>query len=126
MVMQKIDYSVQFANPPELDLESGGGEKLVEAAGYISAEEQILSMLQAGVRLDESRKELYDVEGDLDDNFAFDSVGFDPTRMPGFDPADASAIGRVVDQRLKDQAKKAKEAKEAEVAVKAEQSQVKE
>ena len=31
---------------------------------------------------------------------------FDPTRMPGFDPADASALARVVDQRLKDQAKK--------------------
>lgn len=104
MVMQKIDYAVQFANPPELDLESGG-EKLVEAAGYISAEEQILSMLQAGVRLDESRKELYDVEGDIDDNISFDSVGFDPTRMPGFDPADATALARVVEQRLHDQAK---------------------
>ena len=108
------------ANPPELDLESGGGEKLVEAAGYISAEEQILSMLQAGIRLDESRKELYDVEGDIDENISFDSVGFDPTRLPGFDPADASAIGRVVDERLKDQAKKAKE---AEAAVKAAASQ---
>ena len=123
MVMQKIDYSVQFANPPELDLESGGGEKLVEAAGYISAEEQILSMLQAGVRLDESRKELYDVEGDIDDHISFDSVGFDPTRMPGFDPADASALARVVDQRLKDQAKKAKE---AEAATAAAESQAKE
>lgn len=123
MVMQKIDYAVQFANPPELDLESGGGEKLVEAAGYISAEEQILSMLQAGVRLDESRKELYDVEGDIDDNISFDSVGFDPTRMPAFDPADASALARVVDQRLKDQAK---QAKEAEAAAKAAESQVKE
>lgn len=120
MVMQKIDYAMQFANPPELDLESGGGEKLVEAAGYISAEEQILSMLQAGIRLDESRKELYDVEGDIDENISFDSVGFDPTRLPGFDPADASAIGRVVDERLKDQAKKAKE---AEAAVKAAASQ---
>ena len=114
MVMQKIDYSVQFANPPELDLESGGGEKLVEAAGYISAEEQILSMLQAGVRLDESRKELYDVEGDIDDNISFDSVGFDPTRMPGFDPADASAIARLVGDRLDQQAKEARESIKAE------------
>ena len=120
MVMQKIDYAVQFANPPELDLESGGGEKLVEAAGYISAEEQILSMLQAGVRLDESRKELYDVEGDIDDNISFDSVGFDPTRMPGFDPADASALARVVGSRLDDQVKKAKE---AEASAKAATSQ---
>ena len=120
MVMVKVDYAMQFANPPELDLESGGGEKLVEAAGYISAEEQILSMLQAGVRLDESRKELYDVEGDIDDNFSFDSVGADPTRMPGFDPADASALARVVGSRLDDQAKKAKE---AEAAVKAAASQ---
>ena len=62
-------------------------------------------MLQAGVRLDESRKELYDVEGDIDDNISFDSVGFDPTRMPGFDPADATALARVVEQRLHDQAK---------------------
>lgn len=123
MVMQKIDYAVQFVNPPELDLESGGGEKLVEAAGYISAEEQILSMLNAGVRLDESRKELYDFEGDIDDHISFDSVGFDPTRMPGFDPADASALARVVDQRLNDQAKKLQEEKKAKEA---EPSQVKE
>ena len=123
MVMQKIDYSVQFVNPPELDLESGGGEKLVEAAGYISAEEQILSMLQAGMRLDESRKELYDVEGDFDDNISFDSVGFDPTRMPGFDPADASAIARMVGDRLDQQAKEAKESIKAEQV---EKSQVKE
>ena len=123
MVMKKVNFYMQFANPPEVDLEKGGGEKLVESAGYISAEEQILSMLNAGVRLDEARREAYDTDSDIDGDIDFDSVPVDPTRMPAFDPADASAIARVVDQRLKDQAK---QAKETEAADKVAESQVKE
>lgn len=112
MVMKKVDFYMQFANPPDVDLEKCGGEKLVESAGYVSAEEQILSMLNAGMRLDEARREAYDTDSDIDGDIDFDSVPFDPTRMPAFDPADASAIARVVNARLAEQAKAKPEIKE--------------
>lgn len=103
MTFSKVEFKYQFGNPPEPDYEAGGGEKLVDASGYISAEEQILSMLQAGIRLDESRKELYDdeSEGEVD----FDSVPYDPTRMPGVDMADISQLEHVVNARLEAQKK---------------------
>lgn len=97
--IKNLEFNFQFGNPPAPVYETGGGEKLVDASGYISAEEQILSMLQAGIRLDESRKELYDDESEGED-IDFDSIPVDPTRMPGVDMADISQLDHVVKARL--------------------------
>lgn len=103
--MTQLAFNYQFGNPPKPDYEVGGGEKLVDASGYVSAEEQILNMLNAGMRLDESRKEMYDTDEDFGDDSDFDSVGFDPTRLPGVDPADISQLDRSLGYRMRKQIK---------------------
>jgi hypothetical protein len=101
--MTELEFNYQFGNPPKPDYEVGGGEKLVDTSGYVSAEEQILNMLNAGMRLDESRKEMYDTDEDFGDDSDFDSVGFDPTRLPGVDPADVSQLDRSLGHKLRKQ-----------------------
>ena len=68
-------------SPPEI----GGGEKLVETAGYIPAYKQIENLLMAGKRL-VSYREQYDFTGEIDEDFN------DPTRNGNFDLADATQI----------------------------------
>lgn len=69
--------------------EKGGGEKLVESAGYIPADVQIEQMIMAGQRLGDFRRENYDY--DLEEEPIMEDM--DPTRSPNFDLADASQIG---------------------------------
>ena len=69
--------------PPEIN----SGEKLVETAGYITAQQRIEAILNAGQRLVDFRKEQFDFTGnELDEDF------FDPTRAKNFDRADATII----------------------------------
>ena len=83
----KITYPVQFDkyNRPVRILEKNTGEMLVEVKGYITAEKRINDMINAGVRLQESRKELYDFYDGNPANLSFS----DPTRSPNYDMADA-------------------------------------
>lgn len=62
--------------------------KHVEIGSYIPPKKQIESFIQAGIRLNQTRAEQYDFkdEASIDDSYT------DPTRRPGFDLADASAI----------------------------------
>jgi len=64
----------------------GGGEMITEQAGYLPPQVQIEQMMEAGRRLADYRKEQFDALYDVDD------VELDPTRSPGFDMADASAL----------------------------------
>lgn len=75
-------------DPPEIVFEKNSGEKKVEKAGYMPAEVQIFQMIQAGQRLGEARKEMFDFAPGQD----IDEELFDPTRSPGFDMSDASQI----------------------------------
>ena len=89
-----MKFKTQFnakPSPPEL----GGGEKLVEVAGYIPAHKQIDNLLMAGKRL-VSYREQYDYTGDdvIDENFT------DPTRASNFDLADASQLALQVEANL--------------------------
>lgn len=78
----KTQYNTK-PSPPEL----GGGEKLVEVAGYIPAHKQINNLINAGQRLAAARAEMYDFpDGEIDENFN------DPTRNGNFDLADATQI----------------------------------
>lgn len=74
--------------------EAGGGASKTEQAGYIPPKVQIERMILAGERLAASRKEEFDSElnGEL--------IG-DPTRVPGFDMADASRMAADVSERLR-------------------------
>lgn len=64
-------------------------EKLVEDFGYVSAEEKILSMINAGIRLQNARDDLYDLTEEEDESTDWNRLE-DPTRSPGYDLADAS------------------------------------
>lgn len=83
----KNTYPVQFDkyNRPVRIPEKNTGETLVEVKGYITAEKRINDMINAGMRLQESRKELYDFY----DGNAADLSFSDPTRSPNYDMADA-------------------------------------
>ena len=105
------DFKHQYKDGWEPDMEKGGGEKLVEAAGYIPAEVQIRTMIDAGMRLSENRKELYDYEGEIDDNVDLGQIDYDFTRSPNVDFADVSQAKLRNDARLKSQAEASKNEK---------------
>lgn len=86
--------------------EKGGGKRMVETAGYIPAKQRIENMIMAGQRLALARKELYDFDGEVDENFE------DPTRRPGYDLADAFQDNEKVKIRLKNAKKEQIEKKE--------------
>lgn len=85
--------------------EVNSGEMITETAGYVPAEKQIMSMIMAGQRLKEARREEFDFAADekVPDDF------IDPTRSPGFDLADGSRIGPKALDRLAQQKKDAAE-----------------
>lgn len=79
--------------PPE----KNSGEKLVEVAGYITAQQRIELILSAGRRLNEYRKEQFDFhEGKIDEDF------FDPTRTKNYDIADGFQDGLTLKSRIKE------------------------
>lgn len=106
-----------FNNPPPAELEKLGGDSLVEPEGYIPAEQQIRGMMLAGMSLAERRKEMFDYEGGIGQDFDMDSVSYDPTRMPGIDPSDVSALRLKNEWDIRQQALDAK--KKAEEDAKA-------
>lgn len=100
----------QFVNRPPADEEFNSGEEIVEKAGYIPAEIQIMEMINAGERLGEARRERYDYgEGDEDDGM------MDPTRIPGVDMADLSQMKLGVEARLEDQKKEMEKKKDIDI-----------
>lgn len=94
----------RLVSPPE----ENHGETVVETAGYVPAKDQIESLMLAGRRLAEFRKEQYDFGPDQEVDDSFD----DPTRSPNYDMADAHQDSLALTERLK-KAKVRAEAKEA-------------
>lgn len=92
----KPKFKTQFnANVFPRVLNNGSGEILVEKAGYIDLQKRIENMMLAGNRLVEGRKEMYDFDGDVDEDF------YDPTREKSFDLADASMISNDIEAKLR-------------------------
>lgn len=110
-----MDHKIytQFERPPD-DAEVNTGESIVETAGYVPAERQIQSLIDAGVRLEDYRKGCDFVDG-------VDTGENDPTREPGFDLADASAMSRAANARIEERNRIA-----AEKAAKKEEDEKKE
>lgn len=105
-----LRHAFNYEQPVE---EINSGEKIVEDFGYQSAEEKILGMINAGMRLKQARDEYYDyIGGDEDDEPDFDRLE-DPTRRVGYDPADASDGMRRAIHRIKVRQEK----KEAETKI---------
>lgn len=90
------------------NLDAGGGEIIVELAGYIPVQRRIKEMMDAGKRLVEHRtaEAYYHYSTGEDPDLEF----WDPTLERGYDPADASMQSRAVKYRLNAQKKAAEEA----------------
>jgi len=101
--------------------EKNSGKTITERAGYIPAKIQIENMINAGKRLSEYRKEMYDYADSTD---IPEDIPMDPTRNPGFDMADASQISREVKKRIL-KAKEALESAKKEIVEKPKKEEVK-
>lgn len=75
--------------------EKNSGICKVDRAGYISSQKRIENLINAGMRLVESRREQYDFPGN-----EFDPDFEDPTRSKNFDMADASQMNLAVQARI--------------------------
>jgi len=80
-----------------LVLEAGGGEILVETAGYVPADIRIKEFIEAGIRLADYRREAYDFGPDDEP----DMEEADPLRSKAVDIAEVSTLAREVAGRLK-------------------------
>lgn len=95
-------YPLPFLDPPE----QNSGEEIVETSGYMPTQQRIEQMILAGQRLDQARRESYDFDGEIEEDF------YDPTRDPNYDMADAFQDGLKVKAKLEEQ-KKVKKDKES-------------
>jgi len=80
--------------------EVNDGKSKVETAGYIPAEVRIGQMIDAGMRLRQSRAEMFDVPPGMDVDI--DDVAIDPTRIGNFDMADADRLLSMVKPKVVD------------------------
>lgn len=88
-----------FVRPEIDDFNPGGGEILVETAGYIPAEKQIIDMINAGIRLGTYREQFdYNSIEEIDIN----NVEVDPTREADFDQGDAILLMNSIKPVVKD------------------------
>lgn len=100
-----MPFATKYARPESVP-ETLSRKSMTERAGYIPARTQIEQLINAGVRLDQYRKEAFDFGPgeDVDPDFS------DPTRDPNFDMADASALARLAQDNLMRQKADADEA----------------
>jgi len=105
-------------NPPRNYKERPGSKiTLTETAGYMPTKVRIENLINAGVRLDNYRREAYDfAPGEEATDY------YDPTRRQGFDPADGSEMERNIKKRQEERAEilkaiREEAAKEKPVAV---------
>ena len=94
-----MEYCTKYRRP-NLKEEILDPVSKTETAGYIRAEDQITAFIDAGRRLDEYRREMYDFgDGEeVPDDF------IDPTRSGSFDLADATMLGESVATSIRRQA----------------------
>lgn len=87
-------------SPPEQNT----GERLIEKAGYIPAQQRIENLILAGQRLSDFRKEQFDFheQKDIDENF------YDSTRNKNYDLADAFQDSLRVEENIKQATEEAK------------------
>jgi len=89
-----MQFATQY-NRVRQPAEENDGKTSVDRAGYISAQKRIENIMFAGQRLVQSRREMFDFEGDQ-----FDPSFNDPTRNKNYDMADAFQDGLINQERL--------------------------
>lgn len=80
-----MEFKSYYSKRPKKQGEINDGESLTEVKGFIPMKDRILSIVQAGQRLESARRESYDFPDGRDDNRAMD-----PLRAPGTDLSDVS------------------------------------
>jgi len=93
--------------------ETGFTPSKTERQGYVPPKVQIESMIRAGKRLNDLRKERYD--GVISEEF--DDIPLDPTRRRDFDLAEASMLDRHLKAEFKESKRKLDENKALKEAV---------
>lgn len=106
--VNKIFYSL--INPAPIKGEINDGKTITEIAGYLTLEQQVTTLVNAGIRLDNFRKGRYDVEL-KDSDFDDDDLPLDITRNPGFDHADAAIVMNQLESEFQSKRKQKKEEK---------------
>nr|WAE43900.1 MAG: hypothetical protein [Microviridae sp.] len=98
IVISKI-YT-QFDRPP-IEMEKNDEPSMTETAGYITPQQMVENLINAGQRLDAYRMEQYDFQ-DYDENgyLKIDNEFHDPTRSKNFDDADATQIALNLNAKL--------------------------
>jgi hypothetical protein len=117
MAVGKLVYT-RFKRP-EKKLTQNSGELKVEKAGYIPIKKQIQSLIDAGRRLDDARRESYDFGDDDEIDYEYS----DPTRDSNFDLSDAHNLATQTEMNLQaaeDQLAEEIASQEAEAAARAE------
>lgn len=102
---------MKFNNPYEREkqpLEAGGGERIVETAGYVPIQAQIAQFINAGKRLEDYRSQF-----DFGNGQPVPEDFIDPTKSKGFDIIDAQNLLNEVQQKLNDNKKEALAVKES-------------
>lgn len=97
-----------FKRPPKVLKDWTKEKSMTEKSGYVPQNVRVENLILAGQRLAKARDELYDTIKEVD----IDEVPLDPTRLPGYDMADASQSLYALQQRA-NEAKIAKKAAEA-------------
>lgn len=90
-----------------VSLEVNSGELITETAGYLPAKRQIENLMSAGQRLQACRREQFDFDGN-------EQIGYDPTRQPNYDMADASMSLTALWERERERKEQAKAEAKAE------------
>ena len=100
--------------------EKSSPETIVETAGYLTAEQRITALFNAGQRLMDYRKSMnYDINSPEEYS---EDLSPDPTRAPNFDLADASAIADGLTAVTKNKRSAVERAQAEEAAKAAEQA----
>nr|WAE43615.1 MAG: hypothetical protein [Microviridae sp.] len=81
--METDNFFTPVRRPPRV-YEVNSGEIMVELTGYIPPHKMILELLDAGLRLAESRRYEFEDDAEVPEGY------MDPTRSPGYDLADAT------------------------------------
>jgi len=89
-----MEFATQY-NRKRQAPEDNDGKTSVDRAGYMPAQKRIENIMFAGQRLVQSRREMFDFEGDQ-----FDPSFNDPTRNKNYDMADAFQDGLINQERL--------------------------
>jgi len=110
-------------NTPYNRIRQGGeinsGEIITESTGYIPAKIQIENLIDAGMRLIQSRRDNFDYGTDdkINSNIT------DPNRIPNFDMADASALIKGLEQTQMEKKKESDLKKSEEIRLKKEKKE---